>query len=52
MPATIKTYELMGIAVDEYSSTASLQAANEHMQKAANIFARRWPAARQYVRGI
>jgi len=52
LPSTIRTYELMGIAVDEYSSTASLQAANEHMQKAANVFGRRWPEARKYVRGI
>lgn len=52
LPATIRTYELMGIAVDGYSSTASLEAANEHMQTAAAIFGRRWPEAREYKDGI
>lgn len=52
LPATVRTYELMGIAVDAYSSTASLEAANEHMQTAADIFAKRWPEAREYKDGI
>lgn len=41
LPATIRTYELMGIDVDGYSSTATLRAVNEHISTAVRIFGKR-----------
>jgi hypothetical protein len=46
--ASVKNFELMGIPAEDYRSTASLQAAHAYLQRATQIFNKRWFGRRQY----